>query len=280
MTPLSKPIVFFGTDDFSVSALEHLIAAGYPVVAVVTKPDSRSGRGQHLTDIETVIAQIGDCVGILSSYGRIVPQKIIDLFNPGIINIHPSLLPKYRGPSPVETAIYDGVTETGVSLMLLTAAMDAGPVYAQATYPLTGHETQPELERALADLGSSLLIHNLPHILDGTLLPQPQDDALATYTKMLSKDDSRVEPLQMSAAQLARKVRAHVGFPKTKITLSGGQTAIVTRASDGDVPQTPLDVVCADERYLIIEELVAPTGRRLSATDWINGYGRPDKLST
>ncbi len=294
MTNTSKTIVFFGTDAFSVSALRHLIDAGYSIGAVITKPDTRSGRGQQLTapavktlalehnltvlqptrldEITEPIQALGDVIGVLSSFGRIIPQRIIDLFTPGIVNVHPSLLPQYRGPSPIETAIVNGDTETGVSIMLLTAEMDAGPVYVQSPYALNGTETQTELYQHLADLGSSLLIQQLPRIIDGSLVPQPQTGE-ATYTSLLQKSDALVDPLTIDAAQLARRVRAYLTFPKTKLTLSG-QLVTVTVAHASEEPTGVLDVRCADGQYLAIDELIAPSGRRMDAAAFLNGYGR------
>ena len=168
---MSKIILFFGTDLFSAATLGSLIEAEYTIGAVITKPDSKSGRGQKLTkplvaqiaeahgipvwqpiklldisnDITALNTASNEVVGVLSSFGRIVPQSIIDLFPLGIINIHPSLLPLYRGPSPIETAIENGDQQTGVSIMKLSAEMDAGPIYAQQVYVLDGTETQPYL---------------------------------------------------------------------------------------------------------------------------------------
>lgn len=292
MMSTSKQILFFGTDDFSVSALSHLIEAGYLVVAVITKPDSKSGRGQRLTppavkllaeahgipvwqptqltDSAADITALGPVVGVLSSYGRIIPQVIIDLFTPGIINIHPSLLPAYRGPSPIESAILNGDHETGVSIMQLTAAMDAGPLYAQASYPLTGNETQPELYEKLADFGSSLLIHHLPHILDGSLSPTPQLGEVS-YSQLLHKSDGTPNPAHITAQQLERMVRAYLSFPKTKLVMHG-QTVTVTAAHNSDTAEHQLAVRCQDGHYLVIDTLVGPSGRHMTAQDFLNGY--------
>jgi methionyl-tRNA formyltransferase len=272
--------------------LRHLIEAGYSIGAVITKPDTKSGRGQKLTppavktlaeqhnipvwqptkiqDIVNDINSFDQPVGVLSSFGRIIPQNIIDLFTPGIINVHPSLLPAYRGPSPIETTILNGDEHTGVSIMLLSAAMDAGPIYAQATYPLTGTETQPELYEHLADFGSSLLIQHLPHILSGELQPTPQPDA-ATYTHLLKKNDAVVDPLTYKAATLARKVRAHLVYPKTKLTLLG-QPVTITAASASPIRTSALDVVCGDGEFLVVAELIGPSGRRMTGHDFLNGY--------
>ena len=293
MTNTSRTVLFFGTDAFSVSALQHLIDAGYTIGAVITKPDTRSGRGQKLTppavkviadahaipvwqpvrldEIIDKIKAFENPVGVLSSFGRIIPQAIIDLFTPGIINVHPSLLPKYRGPSPIETAIVNGDQETGVSIMLLSAKMDAGPVYAQSTFPLIGTETQPLLYEQLADRGSALLIQHLPAILDGSLQPTPQDETAATYTSLLRKEAAGVDPLTMSAEQLSRTIRAFLVFPKTKLTLLG-QLVTVTAGHVSTERTSLLDVTCADGQFLVIDELIAPSGRRMSGTAFINGY--------
>lgn len=292
MTNTSKTIIFFGTDTFSLSALRHLVDAGYSIGAVVTKPDSRSGRGQkltppavkmlaeahdipvwqptRLTDIIEDIKKFDAPVGVLSSYGRIVPQSIIDLFTPGIINVHPSLLPAYRGPSPIETAISNGDSQTGVSIMLLSAEMDAGPVFIQSPFELNGNETQPELYETLADLGSSLLIQNLPHILDGSLQPTPQEGD-PTYTHLLQKTDAFADPAHQTAEEIARKVRAHLLFPKTKLTLMD-QLVTITVVHTSETRTTLLDVTCKDNTYLVIDELIGPSGRRMSGQDFLNGY--------
>lgn len=290
----SKTIVFFGTDSFSVSALRHLIDAGYSIAAVVTKPDSRSGRGQKMvapavktlalehgitvwqptkvTEIADDLKALGDnLIGVLSSFGRIIPQSIIDLFTPGILNVHPSLLPLYRGPSPIETALINGDMQTGASLMLLTAAMDAGPVYDQVIYPLNGTETQSELYEKLADLGSSLLIQYLPRIIEGTLQPTEQKGE-PTYSHLLQKADALVDPKNDTAAFIARHVRAYELFPKTKVDLFG-HTLTITAAHVGAAQATDLSLACSDDT-LVIDQLIAPSGRRMSGGDFLRGYSR------
>lgn len=295
MKPTLPPIVFFGTDEFSLTALTALIEAGHPVAAVVTKPDSKQGRGHKMTpplvkvlatshnipvwqpirlrDITPDILALEKPVGVLSSYGKIIPQSTIDLFHPGIINIHPSLLPKYRGPTPIETAIANGDEETGVSIMQLTAGMDAGPIYAATVHPLTKKETKPELYHALADIGANLLLETLPRIADGSLTPTPQNDANATYTKLLTKDDAWLDPMSMSAAAAEQRIRAHLGFPKTKLAL-GGHTVIITKAHVAESSQAATDIQCLDKKYLAIDEVLAPSGRRMSAHDFERGYLR------
>lgn len=293
MTNTSAKIVFFGTEDFSLTTLTGLIEAGYTIAAVVTKPDNKKGRGQQLvapqvkvlatrfnipvwqpaklTEIEDDIKSLGQVTGILVSYGKIIPQSIIGLFTPGIINIHPSLLPKYRGPSPIESAIKNGDTVTGVTIMQLSAEMDAGPIYTAKEHSLQVTETRPELYHALADVGTNLLLETLPRIIDGSLHPTPQDATRATYCQLLQKTDATLDPTTLTAAQAERQIRAHIGFPKSKLTLIN-QQVIVTKAHVAEQPKTPLDVICEDGAYLCIDELIAPSGRRMSAEAFLNGY--------
>lgn len=288
-----KPIVFFGTEDFSLVSLQALIDAQLPIAAVVTKPDSRKDRGHKLvppsvkklaqahdipvwqptklTDITDDIHALGSPAGVLVSYGKIIPQSIIDLFQPGIVNVHPSLLPKYRGPSPIESAIANGDQETGVTIMQLSAAMDAGPLYAFAPYELTGRETRPELYHTLGELGAQTLIAVLPAIIDGSLTPRPQDDSQASYCQLLAKDDAWLRPESQTAAQAERLVRAHLGFPKSKLTVQG-HDVIITKAHVTATKNTPLDVAFQDGAFLSIDELIAPSGKTMSAEAFLRGY--------
>jgi len=302
MTRTLKTIVFFGTDEFSAVSLRELIERGFTIGAVVTKPDSRKGRGRELqfsavkqialdhdipvlqpfkmVEITEAIVALTDSnsekpTGVLVSYGKIIPQSIIDLFEPGIINVHPSLLPKYRGPSPIESAILHGDTETGVSIMQLSAAMDAGPVYKQVVFSLNDTETAPQLEATLAALGAQELATILPSIMNGSLQPQPQDDAVASYCKLLSKDDSVLDPQTLTAEQAERQVRAYLAYPKTKVTIAG-HLVVVTKAhirseleaATGSV----LDIQCRDGQFLSIDELIGPSGRAMNAKAFLNGY--------
>lgn len=293
MTNTSQKIVFFGTEDFSAQFLTALIDAGYTIHAVVTKPDSKKGRGQRLQeplvkqiaashgievlqptklkDITDTLAQLHPLAGILVSYGKIIPESILALFTPGIINVHPSLLPRYRGPSPVESTILNGDSETGVSIMQLTREMDAGPVYSQVTLPLSGTETRYELYESLSKQGIEELLRSLPTILDGSLKPTPQNNTEATYCQLLSKADSILEPTKHTATQAQRRVRAFQGFPKSKLAVLDTQV-IVTKAHVASQPKTPLDNTFRDGAYLVIDELVAPSGKVMTPEAFLRGY--------
>ncbi len=164
----------------------------------------------------------------LVAYGKLVPQAIIDIFPKGIINIHPSLLPKHRGSIPIESVILHGELTTGVSLMALTAEMDAGPVYAQEKVALVGSESKKELTTSLRDRAKDLLLENLPAILDGSLEPTPQDDLQATYDERIDKKDGIID-WQKPAVQLEREVRAYLEWPRSRTKL-GSFDVIITAA--------------------------------------------------
>lgn len=289
----SKTILFFGTDTFSAFSLEELLRKGFTIGAVITKPDARSGRGRSLKEpiVKTLAQKYGipvwqpvstdelvsyvktvqDPIGVLVSYGRIIPEKVLVLFTPGVVNVHPSLLPLYRGPSPIETAILHGDTVTGVTIMQLSAQMDAGPIYAQVTTPLFDTETAPELETRLGELGAQELSSLLPSIMHGSLTPYPQDESVATYCQLLTKAESTPDFSVLTAEQAERRVRAYRAFPKTKVTLQG-HTIVITRAHIATTAESLLDIACADGHYLRIEELVGPSGKTMNAKEFLNGY--------
>ncbi len=272
MKKTSKPIVFFGTEDFSLGALKSLVEAGFNIAAIVTKPDSPRGRGHKLTpplvktyalehniavwqptklhDITDNIKKLTDPAGVLVSYGKIIPQSIIDLFSPGIINVHPSLLPLYRGPSPIEAAILNGDHKTGVSIMQLSAAMDAGPIYHQELFELRGNETGPALLDELGAIGIKNLIDLLPAILDDNLTSQPQDSTAATYCKLINKADSIVD-WHKPAVQLEREIRAYLGWPGSRATL-GETDVIITSATVLPQHTAAPGTITVDEQRLIV----------------------------
>lgn len=302
MTSISKPIVFFGTEDFSLGTLEALINAGQPIAAVVTKPDSPQGRGQRLApppvkvlaaqhsipvwqpralrDIAPALKKLNQPLGVLVSYGKIIPQAIIDLFTPGIINIHPSLLPKYRGPSPIESAILHGDTKTGVSIMQLSAAMDAGLVYTRQEIDLNGHETAQDLYTLLGTLGTQKLLEILPSIADGTLLPTSQNDAEATYCHLIKKTDGQID-WTMPAAHIERQIRAYHIWPQCRTTLGSvdvivGETniaSVISAKSPGTVEilNNQLYVHASDAALLI--KTVKPLGKKeMPVQAFLSGY--------
>lgn len=310
MTKKSPTIVFFGNERLSTAfepqgapTLEALIAHGYHIAAVISHYEpgrSRKARSleieavatshnipvllpEKLTDISEELASYHADCGVLVAYGKMVPQSIIDLFPRGIVNIHPSLLPQYRGSIPIEQAILDGAEQTGVSIMALVKAMDAGPVYAQITLHLQGDESKLALTQELLAKGGSLLIESLPHILDGSLQPAPQDERRATYTTLLTKQDGVLD-WRKPAADLTREVRAFAGWPQSKgaIRLTSGKEmeVIVTKATVADVRLQPGKVEVHGTHLLVgttkgalqILRLKVPGKKEIAADDFIRGY--------
>lgn len=298
-------LVFFGNERLATGvttttpALQALVAAGYQIAAVVvSQSDPAQSRKARTLEIAATAEQLGIPVlapaklvnikdtlesvdaqaGILVAFGKLVPQEIINMFPRGIINIHPSLLPKRRGSTPIENAILYGEKETGVSLMQLAAKMDAGPVYAQEVLPIQGNETKQELADLLLNTGKDLLIKYLPDILQGNLKPNPQDDLDATYNKEIRKDVGEIDATK-PAGQLEREIRAYAGWPRSRIIL-GTTEVIVTKAHVADVQGTPgtlwlqdkqLGIHCA-EGTLVIDALIPPGKREMSAGAFSAGY--------
>ncbi len=293
MTQKSKQLVFFGTEDFSAKVLTKLLDAGIKFEAVITKPDLKKGRGQklqspavkevakeygvpvfqpnNLEEMRACIEQTSKFTALLVSFGKIIPQDIIDAFEVGIINLHPSLLPKYRGPSPIETAILNGDEITGVSIMALNAKMDAGPVYAQEVIPLTNKLNARDVYEQAIVIGSRLLIQTLPQIMAKSLTPTPQDESQATYCNLLTKAQSYLQPEIKTAEQLACQVRSFAIFPRSRFVFYD-QVCIIEEASADIAPNSPLNLECADGNFLNITKLIAPSGKTMSAEAFVNGY--------
>lgn len=298
MTKTSKTLIFFGNERL-VSGLKStkapiltgLIERGYNIKAVVSHHSNSKSRNnrplevaqiatkynipillpERPSDISQQLAEYKADAAILLAYGRIIPQSIIDLFPLGIINIHPSLLPLYRGPTPIESAILDGVTNTGISIMQLSSGMDSGPIYAQADIKLKGNENKFEVYNKLSDLSTELLFNNLPAILNASIKPTAQDDSKASYCKLFKKSDQAIDPNKLTASQADRHVRACLGFPKTKLNLFG-HDCIITKSHISYKKKSPLDILCRDGDFLSIDELIAPSGRLMNAESFIRGY--------
>ncbi|MFZ2275444.1 MAG: methionyl-tRNA formyltransferase [Candidatus Nanogingivalis sp.] len=295
-SPNNRPIVFFGTEEFSAISLQALIDAGFEISAIITKPDSRKGRGQKLQ--APTVKKIGEKfnipvlqpskmseivdfvenlpvrpIGVLVSFGRIIPQNIIELFDGGIVNVHPSLLPKYRGPSPIESTIFNGDKKTGVSIMSLSKEMDAGDVYIQEEFPLKGNETSSELYNTCGKIGAEMLINHLPAIMSAKMTANPQNESEATYCQLLKKSDAILNPETQTAEQAERQIRAFEIFPKSKIQI-GENLLIVNSAKvvNENSNNSPLTIKFSDGKFLQIEKITAPSGKQMPAESYINGY--------
>jgi methionyl-tRNA formyltransferase len=293
-SPLS-PLVFFGSDDFSLASLEALHLAEWPIKAVVTKPDSPSGRGRKLTapvtkvwaeehgipvlqpeklsDAEPKLNNFGVQFGVVASYGKIIPDQILNLFPLGLINVHPSLLPSYRGPAPIEAAILNGDSQTGVSIMLLTTKMDAGPIYAQETRALSGTETQSELYDELGKRGAGLLVKVLPKIVSGALKAQAQDESQANITKLIQKSDGLID-WSLPAVEIEQQIRAFLTWPGSRTTLFGKDvtiTAAHVESESEDCPPGKCLHISTGKGCLVIDKLKPAGGREISAAEFLAG---------
>jgi len=250
---LSYPTIFFGSEENSVIILKKLISLPYlKIVAVVTQPPRPKGRKQiltptpvnqfaqkhHLTILtpqkldQKVINYFNKGkkpkLGVLAAYGKIIPQKLIDIFSWGIINIHPSLLPQFRGPTPVEMALLSGQKETGVSIFLIDFQIDHGPLLTQTKEKIRLHDNQELLSKRLFKLGAETLANTLPQYLSKQITPTPQNHQKATFTKLLNRDDGYIKYKVLKKAinqgglkaiKIERKIRAYYPWPGTFIKL-------------------------------------------------------------
>jgi len=243
-------IVFMGSPEFAVPSLEHLILNQYQVVAVYTQPDRPAGRGRSLVstpvkraaaarDLPVVqpaslkeaetVAQLADFhpdVIVIAALGQILPQPVLSLPQYGCVNIHPSLLPRFRGASPVASAILAGDDFTGVSLMLMDEGLDTGPILGRAQVPISPQDTTGSLTAKLSLVAAQLLGEILPRWLGGELEPQPQNDAEATYSAQISKEEGEVD-WHLSAVEIWRRVRAFQPWPGCYTSWQGRQLRII-----------------------------------------------------
>lgn len=278
-----QKVIFFGNGPLADYALETLKTAGLEIVF----------HAREKSDLEEVKRlkssdKKGEIHGILASFGVIIKQDVLNLFEPeGILNIHPSLLPAYRGPSPIESAILNGDTSFSVSVMKLVAAMDAGPIYFQATFSEQDIFTEQNIADAssykqtiyqkLASAGANWLAKNLEHLP----APTAQLDENATFTQKFDKSLSLLNPSQKSAAQLLSQIRAFAGFPKSKYTFYGLDCIIISAhvATEEETKKCTasaktLYIQCHDSSILIIDQ-IQPAGRKImDAKSFLNGYAK------
>src|SRR5664279_3360979 len=239
-----------GTPDFSVPVLERLIAH-HRVIGVVTQPDRPAGRGHQVQmspvkqvalaagipvfqpekirrpDAVETLKQWSPDVYVVAAFGQILPQAVLDIPPHGSVNVHASLLPRWRGAAPIQTVIRAGDAQTGITIMKMDAGLDTGPILRQRAIPIAPDETGQSLHDKLALLGGDLLIETLPGYLNGTIQPQAQDNALVTVAPRIQKEEGHVDWTQ-SAAQIERTVRAFTPWPGTFTLWNGQQVKILT----------------------------------------------------
>ena len=233
--------IFFGTPEFSRIILQALVeTAAVTVLAVVTKPDRPVGRKKVLTPspvkilaknqglevltptkldttLSSLLSPLHPDLIVVAAYGKIIPPTVLAVPKYGCLNIHPSLLPKYRGPSPVQFAILNGEEKTGVTIILMDDKMDHGPILVQTAVPITPSDTEESLTTKLARVGADLLIQTIPRWVAGEIEPQPQDHIQATYTKLLTREDGRID-WRKPHHEIERQIRAFHPWPGTYTT--------------------------------------------------------------
>jgi len=297
-------LVFFGTPEFALPSLQALVRAGHRIAAVITQPDRPAGRGGRLLPppVKRFAESLGLVVrqperireaefiawlrslepeaGVLVGYGQIIPQTIIDIPPLGIINLHASLLPKYRGAAPIEWAIARGETRTGVTTIRIDAGLDTGDILLQRETEIGPEETAIELRERLAAMGAQLLVETLEGLLAGTVVPRPQDHAQATLAPRLRKEDGRID-WNWTAREIANRVRAFQPWPGAYTWLRGKLLHIWrARAQDASGSGPPgslhaqadrLWVSCGSGSALEILELQLEGRKRMPATDFLRG---------
>lgn len=253
--------VFFGTDDYSVAILEKLISDFYYPALVISQPDKPVGRKQVLTpppikhvcdthvlqllqpkrSIEALEAlrDLQPDLFIVASFGQLVPQEILDIPKLGAINVHTSLLPQYRGASPIQAAILNGETRTGVSIMLMDSELDHGPILHQESIEVSDTETNTGLRARLATLGADTLCKVLPDFVSGKIKPVPQDHAQASFTKLIAKEDAKIS-WQSSAVQIDRMIRAYQDWPYAWTLLPNGKRMKIIAAQSVQTETAPV----------------------------------------
>jgi len=312
VTPSAAPsalrVVFFGTPSFALPTFEALIASTHRVVGVVTQPDRPRGRGQRVTSGPIAelavrhevtvrhperlqdpefLAWLGDLradVGVVAAYGRVLPQSVLDAPRLGLLNVHASLLPKYRGAAPVHRAIMAGEETTGVTIMRVVLELDAGPMLAAARRPIDPDETSLDVEPDLAALGAALLMETIDDVAGGRAIETPQDARQATYAPRLTRADGEID-WRRPAAAIHDQVRGLHPWPHASIYL-GGMRYILHRtervpatqpveADPGTVTEAEGDrlLVAAGHATQLRLLVIQPEGRRpLAARDFLAGY--------
>jgi len=300
-------VLYFGTPRFAVPTLDLILQSSHTVVGVVTQPDRPRGRGQHVTaspvkevalahgipvlqptrlkDAEWLdqVRALGADIGVVAAYGRILPQALLDLPPQGLINVHASLLPRWRGAAPIHRAVIAGDAVTGVTIMRVVLALDAGPMLATVQTPIEATDTSETLEARLAAAGGRLLVETLDQLAAGPVTEVPQDESLVTYAERLQRAESAIDWTR-PAPQIDRQIRGLQPWPLAVGHLAGRTVGLLHSAVVSATPQSaaPGTIILAsgDDLHVgcgqgvLALTRVKPEGRRPMATrDFLNGGG-------
>jgi methionyl-tRNA formyltransferase len=296
-------VVFFGTPAFAEPPLQRLLTSEHHVVGVVTQPDRPRGRGQRVSpgpvkllavarglpvlqperltreELEPALTALEADIGVVAAYGKILPAWLLTALPRGFVNVHASLLPRYRGASPVHRAVIAGETETGVTIMRVVQALDAGPMLAQERVSIGPDQTSADVERQLALAGGRLLVETLDRLAKGRVAETPQDDGLATYAPRLEKREGLVDWARPASA-IHNLIRGLHPWPHAFSFLSGARVilhrsrltgTVATASTPGTIvtarPADGLRVACGDESVLDITELQLEGKRVMAARE-------------
>jgi len=254
-------IIFIGTSQFAVPILENLIKNGYNVIKSITKP---------ITLKPEEISKLEPDLIIVASYGKIISKDILNIPKFGVLNIHASLLPKYRGPSPIQTAILNNNQETGITIILMDEKIDHGPIIAQRKMRIISDDNYQTLETKLAQRAADFLIEILPQYLQKEIKPQPQDESQASYTKTLTRQDGQID-WQKSAQTIARKVRAFYPWPGAWTEFNGLRVKIL-KAKAVENPPAGGAALPTGKGFLFLE-IVQPAGKKpMTGQEFFRGH--------
>jgi methionyl-tRNA formyltransferase len=296
-------IIFAGTPDFAARHLDALLSSGHKVVGVFTQPDRPAGRGKKLMpspvkvlaeehglpiyqpaslrpqENQQLVADLNADVMVVVAYGLILPKAVLDMPRLGCVNVHGSLLPRWRGAAPIQRSLWAGDAETGVTIMKMDVGLDTGDMLYKLACPITNEDTSATLYDKLADLGPQGLIETLQQLADNTATPEVQDEALVTYAEKLSKEEAQLD-WSLSAAQLERCIRAFNPWPMSWMMIDD-QPVKVWKASviDGDTSEEPGTIIevskqgiqVATAKGILNLESLQPAGKKaMSAQDLLN----------
>ena len=299
----SLRIIFAGTPDFAARHLDALLSSGHQVVGVFTQPDRPAGRGKKLmpspvkvlaeahnlpvfqpaslrpAENQQLVAELNADVMVVVAYGLILPKAVLDMPRLGCINVHGSLLPRWRGAAPIQRALWAGDTDTGVTIMQMDVGLDTGDMLYKLSCPITSQDTSATLYDKLAELGPKGLIDTLRQLEENSINPQVQDEALVTYAEKLSKEEARID-WSLSAAQLERCIRAFNPWPMSWLEIDG-QPVKIWQASviAENAAAEPGTIITASKHGIQVAtvegilnlELLQPAGKKpMSAQDLLN----------
>lgn len=298
-------ILFMGTPEFAVASLRRLVEEGHTICGVLTQPDKPRNRGHKVTFSPVKEYALSVCLDVyqpvtlrdeaalelvkglapeltvVAAYGKLLPEAILAVPPLGSINVHSSLLPKYRGAAPINWAILNGEETTGVSIMYMAKALDAGDVILQKSTPIGPDEDAPALTARLAQLGAEALSETVAALAAGTADRTPQNEAEMTYAPMLGRELSAMDWTR-SAADLSCQVRGLIPWPCAQTEISGTRFKVYRTAPGGATDKAPgtllsagkqgIEVACGDGRSLYLTEIQAEGGRRMSAAAYLLGH--------